>query len=36
MFESALGWLKELRKTVSSNPRVYLDNTKDIIMDYPY
>ena len=27
----ALIWLKEIRKTVSGNPRVYLDNTEDII-----
>ena len=27
----ALEWLKELRKTMSGNPRVYLDNTKNII-----
>lgn len=29
--EEALGWLKEMRKTVSGNPRVYLDNTIEII-----
>ena len=28
---SALKWLKDMRKTVSGNPRVYLDNTIDII-----
>ena len=27
----ALIWLKEIRKTVSGNPRIYLDNTEDII-----
>ncbi len=27
----ALEWLKDIRKTVSGNPRVYLDNTIDII-----
>ena len=27
----ALGWMKEIRKTVSGNPRVYLDNTIEII-----
>ena len=27
----ALIWLKEIRKTVSGNPRVYLDNTIEII-----
>ena len=27
----ALDWLKDIRKTVSGNPRVYLDNTIDII-----
>lgn len=27
----ALDWLKSLRKTVSGNPRVYLDNTIKII-----
>jgi len=27
----AIGWLKDIRKTVSGNPRVYLDNTIDII-----
>ena len=27
----AVGWLKDIRKTVSGNPRVYLDNTIDII-----
>lgn len=29
--EKALGWLDNLRKTVSGNPRVYLDNTKAIL-----
>ena len=28
---SAIEWLKDMRKTVSGNPRVYLDNTIDII-----
>lgn len=28
---SALEWLKDMRKTVSGNPRIYLDNTIDII-----
>ena len=27
----ALDWLKDIRKTVSGNPRVYLDNTVNII-----
>lgn len=27
----AVDWLKDIRKTVSGNPRVYLDNTIDII-----
>ncbi|MBO7145935.1 MAG: hypothetical protein J6W13_14080 [Salinivirgaceae bacterium] len=27
----ALGWLKDIRKSVSGNPRVYLDNTIEII-----
>ena len=27
----AVGWLKDIRKTVSGNPRIYLDNTIDII-----
>ena len=27
----ALEWLKDIRKTVSGNPRVYLDNTIGII-----
>lgn len=27
----ALDWLKDIRKTVSGNPRVYLDNTISII-----
>lgn len=30
----ALGWLKDIRKTVSGNPRVYLDNTINIISSY--
>lgn len=29
--ETAKGWLKALRKTVSGNPRVYLDNTINMI-----
>lgn len=31
MSQEVLGWLKEMRKTVSGNPRVYLDNTIKII-----
>lgn len=30
---NALDWLKDIRKTVSGNPRVYLDNTIGIIKD---
>lgn len=30
---NALIWLQEIRKTVSGNPRVYLDNTIEIIED---
>ena len=32
---NALIWLKDIRKTVSGNPRVYLDNTIAIIGDTP-
>lgn len=31
--KEAIVWLEKLRKTVSGNPRVYLDNTIDIILD---
>ena len=31
MSKEALKWLKNLRETVSGNPRVYLDNTRNII-----
>lgn len=31
--EDAVKWLDDLRKTVSGNPRVYLDNTKAIVKE---
>ena len=33
MSKEALEWLKDLRETVSGNPRVYLDNTRNTIED---
>lgn len=33
MSDEAIGWLRNMRKTVSGNPRVYLDNTIKMIND---
>jgi hypothetical protein len=34
MSDEAIEWLRNMRKTVSGNPRVYLDNTIKMINDY--
>ncbi len=33
MSNKAIEWLRNMRKTVSGNPRVYLDNTIKMIND---